>query len=535
MRKVAIVSICLFFAMLSLAQFRRGWTTYGGDPQRTGWNKTENELNLENVRNLKLEWSLKLNNASKELNSLTVPLVTGVLITPRGFKELVIVAGASDKVFAIDTDTGKLYWEKTMSVAAQPQGGRPAHWLCPNALNADPVIAPLPQMPGESPGPGGGRFRGQGVYVIASDGKLHGFNLISGEDVIPPVQFVPPLSKNWALNAEGSRLYTVTSQGCGGAHSGVWSLDLNDPQHKVANFLVGSTRPGGAGIWGRGGAALTSEGNIIVETGDGAYDPAKGDYADSVIELSKDLKLLDYYTPSNRGWITRKDLDMGNLTPVVFKYKSWELVAAAGKEGVLYLLDAKSLGGPNHRTPLFRSPLLTNEEVNFAGRGFWGSLSTWEDESGARWLYAPAWGPPTPNTKFPTSYGPTPNGSVMAFKVETQNDKPVLVPTWNSVDMSLPTPVVIANGVVYAISDGDNPAQSGPNGGVLNTAERIKNVGHAVLYALDAKTGKVLYSSGDTIKTFSHFNAPVVASGRVYATTHDSTLYAFSLGNPAER
>jgi hypothetical protein len=123
----------------------------------------------------------------------------------------------------------------------------------------------------------------------------------------------------------------------------------------------------------------------------------------------------------------------------------------------------------------------------------------------------------------------------MAFKVETQGDKPVLVPAWNSVDMLLPTSVIIANGMVFAISDGDNPAQSGPNGGVLNTPDRIKKAGRAVLYVLNAKTGKVLYSSGDTIKTFSHFSAPVVASGRVYATTHDSTLYAFSLGNPAER
>src|SRR5689334_12704353 len=211
-----------------------------------------------------------------------------------------------------------------MGVTAPATGGRPAHWLCPSALNADPILAPLPAPPGQAEGQN--RFRGQGVYTIASDGKLHGYHLVSGEDVIPPTQFVPPLSKNWSLNLIGNTLYTTTSQGCGGAHSGVWSMDLSDPERKVNSFLVSTTRAGGAGIWGRGGAAISSGGMVIVETGDGPYDPAKGDYSDSIVGLSKDLKLVDYYTPSNRGWITKKDLDMGNLTPVVFKFKQWELV-----------------------------------------------------------------------------------------------------------------------------------------------------------------------------------------------------------------
>ena len=115
--------------------------------------------------------------------------------------------------------------------------------------------------------------------------------------------------------------------------------------------------------------------------------------ADSVIALSaKDLKLTDYFTPRNRSWMTKKDLDMGSIGPTVFNFKNWELAAASGKEGVIFLLDTKSLGGADHHTPLYRSPLFTNEEINFAGKGFWGAFSTWEDAAGTRWLYAPAWG-----------------------------------------------------------------------------------------------------------------------------------------------
>src|ERR1700680_4006449 len=113
MKVPSFLSICLLLCIPSYAQVRRaGWNTYGGDPQRTGWERGESDLTKENVKDLKVEWSVKLDNASKELNSLTVPLVRGPLITQRGFKEVVIVAGSSDKVFAIDSDSGRVFWEK---------------------------------------------------------------------------------------------------------------------------------------------------------------------------------------------------------------------------------------------------------------------------------------------------------------------------------------------------------------------------------------------------------------------------------------
>ena len=62
-----------------------------------------------------------------------------------------------------------------------------------------------------------------------------------------------------------------------------------------------------------------------------------------------------------------------------------------------------------------------------------------------------------------------------------------------------------------------------------NSPERIKDSTHAVFYALDAQTGKELYSSGNQIKSFVHFGGLSVANGRVYLGTYDSTLYCFGL------
>ena len=91
MRSTTLLSLCLLVPVLGHAQARGAWTTFGADPQRTGWNKGETELTPENVKNLKLEWSVRLDNQPKALNGLTVPIVRGSLATPRGVKDMVVV------------------------------------------------------------------------------------------------------------------------------------------------------------------------------------------------------------------------------------------------------------------------------------------------------------------------------------------------------------------------------------------------------------------------------------------------------------
>jgi len=492
------------------AQPATDWLTFGGDAARTGWARGERFLSKDTVSRLELKWKAQLGNLPKEMHSLTAPLVVENLATPRGFKDLVLVAGSSDNLYAIDVDTGKVFWQKSFTVDVKPKSA--GSWLCPNALNATPVIDKQSKT----------------VYLVTSDGKLRGLNYVNGEDRFAPVPFVTPFSKNWSLNLVDGVIYTTISQGCGSARSGVSAIDVRDPAKPVKHFYV--SIGGGAGIWGRAGAAVGPDGRVYTETGDGVYDPVASKFADTVLALTaKDLKLADYYTPSNREYITKKDLDMGCIGPVFFPFQKWQLVAASGKEGAIYLLDAASLGGSDHRTPLFRARY-SNDDVDFAGRGVWGAMSTWEDPEGRRWLYAPTWGPPSASApKFQHSYGPSPNGSIMGFEVALQNNKPALVPVWNSRDFNVPEPVVIAGGVVFALSNGENSRQSRDDGTLMSSADRIKTAGKAVLYALDAATGKELYSSRDTIDSWTHFSGLAVAYGRIYVSTFDSRVYCFGL------
>jgi outer membrane protein assembly factor BamB len=493
------------------------WPTFGADPQRDGWAKDETIISPTTVKNLQLLWKLKLDNEPKELTSLTSPVVINPVYTNQGAETYIVVGGSSDNLYVIDSDAGKLVWKRHFANSAPPHPTREdmGSYFCPDALNDTPVI-------------GHGRL-GVSVYVISIDGKLHAMNIITGEDRFPPKPFVPPYSKNWSLNLANNVVYTTTSQNCGRTKSGVWAFDLNHPDAAPAFF---QTDPVGGGVWGRGGAAVGPDGTVFASSGDGIVEPSAGKFADAVLALSPgNLKLLDYYIPENASYLTRKDLDMGNTTPVAFTYKGRELLVASGKEGKLFLLDAKSLGGENHRTPLFESPRYTNQTADIAGRGFWGAFASWQDAQGQRWVYAPAWGAKASGSPdFPMTNGEAPNGSIMAFKVVESDRKLQLAPAWMSQDLAVPEPPVVANGVVFAVSNGEFTRQVKENGELYTARERIEHrTGNAILYAFDAETGKELFSSGNSLCSFTHFGGLAVSDGRIYLTTFDGTVYAFGM------
>jgi outer membrane protein assembly factor BamB len=111
----------------------------------------------------------------------------------------------------------------------------------------------------------------------------------------------------------------------------------------------------------------------------------------------------------------------------------------------------------------------------------------------------------------------------MAFKVVGEGQDPKLESAWISGDFDLPDPPVIANGVLFALSTGENAVQKG------GEKTRFTNTHGAVLRALDAATGKELFNSKDDIASWVHFSGLAVANGQVYVVDHDSNVYAFGL------
>jgi outer membrane protein assembly factor BamB len=173
--------------------------------------------------------------------------------------------------------------------------------------------------------------------------------------------------------------------------------------------------------------------------------------------------------------------------------------------------------------------------VNFAAAGTWGALATWEEANGTRWILVPFWGPKHSQFTAPIEYGDVVRGGVAAFKMEDKAGKVVLTPAWLSRDMDQAEPPVVVNGVVFAYGSGENTAQADVDNGLgFNTAaNRVAKSTHATIYALDARTGKELWSSGDQITSFNHFSGLSVANGRVYIGTYDGTLYCFGIDSAA--
>ena len=490
------------------------WLTDGFDAKRTAWQRDEKLFSTATAKDIKLLWKIKLDNEPRQMHNLFPPLIIDKVNTPSGAKQMLIETGVSDNLYGIDVETGKQLWKKHFQWNPSPAAQRGGGILCPGGITATPVVAP--SAPGKYT-----------IYAVSWNGELHQINVADGEELAPPAKFMPPNGKPYALNLFNNMIYTHTAQGCGGNPNMAYVFDL-------ATKKVGTWGPAGGGMWGRTGPAVSSDGTMYTGTGDGRWAPEEGVYGNGIVGLKPDpktkmLELEDYYGPSNAEWLWKRDLDM-QVTPVIFDYKGKELMADAGKECRMLLMDTKSIGGDDHRTPLYRSPLLCNEDVNFASAGIWGSLASWEDSKGTRWVLTPIWGAKHSQFHAPIEHGPVKDGAIVAFKVEDKNGKPQLTPAWVSRDMNRAEPPVIANGVVFAYGNGENTDQAYADVGLDDVAERrIPASTHAVLYALDAQTGKELWSSGDQIKSWNHWSGLSLANGRVYIATFDGYLYCFGI------
>jgi outer membrane protein assembly factor BamB len=507
---------CLVCLPLSVSRMATAadWLTFAHDPQRTGWASEEHSISPETAGNLTLLWKAKIDSAPKGLWSLTSPVVAENVSTKEGNKTVVYVAGVLGTVFALAADTGDELWRYTVKNFVESRSGVYIYqggFLCPNGITATPVIDKSTNT----------------IYVIGPDGMLYGLDLGSGFVRYGPVQFVAPFSKNWSLSLVNGKVYTALSQGCGNGISGFYSIDVRDRHHPtIEQGLLSNTNT--AGIWGRAGPVIGTSGRVYGGTADGMFNPAAGDYSNTIVaEGLGQLSVLDYFLPPNWLYLTRKDFDLGSSSPVYFGWRNRNLLAHGAKEGVVYLLDADALGGKDHQTPLYVSPRLGNDrQICCEGIGIWGGLSTARDTSGQTWLYVPMAGPPaTDGPKFPMTSGDTSRGSMMAFKVEMdpKTDGPTLTPAWIAGNFDHPDPAVIANGVVFSLSNGENAVQKG------GEVKRLENTHPAVLRALDAGTGKELYNSGSAISSWVHFSGLALANGKVYAVDHDANVYCFGL------
>lgn len=490
------------------AQGRGGqnWTTTSGDAQRTAWMKTDPRISTAALQKpgFQLLWKSKLEPQPRQLHSLTQPMLLSNIISYKGFKALAFIGGAADNVYSLDYDLNKIFW-KTRLNTWPSQGSTLA---CPGALTtitrATPSGLPTPAPP---PGGGGGiRGGNQNLYVVASDGELHVLNPQTGEDLTPSAKFLPRNAKAVGALLIDPVLYVATADNCGGAPNGVWSIDLASDAKTVTRW---ETK--GGSVAGSAGPTLGTDGRLYAATGDGEYSAST--FSDAVVALDpKTLEAKDWFTPGKTPFTS---------SPIAFEHQDKHLIVAANADGRLYLLDAASLGGADHKTPLSRTPQYSNVLPDFTA----GALATYADADGTRWILAATGGPIHAETKFAGSNGEVTNGAIVAYKLASANGALTLQPAWTSRDMVSPVPPVVVNGVVFAVSSGALRTAD-PQ---MTAAQRAQRSKPAILYALDAATGKELWTSGTTMTSPVFGIGPSAGDGQMYVVTYDGTIYCFGI------
>ncbi|MBL8228653.1 MAG: hypothetical protein JNL98_09255 [Bryobacterales bacterium] len=531
----APAAVALMSATIALAQRGTGdWMTTAYDPQRSSWVRSDGKISPESMRKpgFEMVWKVKLNNAARQLQNTTAPALLDFYIGYRGFRTLGFFGGSSDRVIGIDTDIARIEWEKSLGTPASTPGTIP----CPGGMTSAvtrPTISAYPTAFGSRGGRGTPAKSGVGlpnegavtlrpaaapkpvpppkpvpaakpaaaadnpfapriqwVMSVTGDGKFHAVYVSNGNEPNPAVPFLPAGAHAQGLIVFDNTAYAATANGCGDAANGVWALDLTTK--KVSQWKA--------------------KGNIAGNAG-----PAFGPDGVAYVAASNQLTALASKTLAPMVSATVPGTEFTS-SPVVFEHKGKDWLAAATADGRIHVFDTAALDkGPVASSAVYTAPGYAT-----------GSVSSWQDASGTRWILVPAAGSVAAGAGFGTANGSISNGAIVAWKLVEKGGALALEPGWISRDMMSPLPPVIVNGVIFALSSGEFRTPDTK----MTAAQRAQRSKSAVLYALDAATGKDVWSSGNAMTSFVHSGGISAGGGRIYVATHDGTQYAF--GFPME-
>ena len=494
-------------------------TTYHNDNSRQGLNAHETLLTLENVNASQFG---KLFSHAVDGYVYAQPLyLAQVTIPAKGVHNVVYIATEHDTIFAFDADdsngtNASPLWKRSFIDPASGVTTVSSHTdldcgdLVPQVgITGTPVIdtstgtmyvvvrtkengAFVQRLHALDVSGGAEKFGGP--ITIHAKVRGHGDGSVNG------FVYFDPLRNNQrpGLLLENGSVYISWASHCDHGPYHGWLISYNASTLQQNGVWNSSPNAGLGGIWHAGGGpASDDQGNIYIATGNALFDVDHGgrDYGDSVIKLTasaKGLQVLDYFTPFDQALLNDNDADLGSGGPMLLPAQGvgaphQHLLTVAGKEGVLYLIDANNLGHFNADS---------NEQIVQSFPAFaccTGGNATWWNNH----AYFPAVFDPVKAWTFDVTSG--------LFSTEPSSQTPEV--------FSFPGafPMVSSNGnhngIVWLVQDDAYPS------------------GLAVVRAYDAADlSHEIYNSNENLARDNpgrsgKFTVPVIANGKVYVTS----------------
>jgi hypothetical protein len=510
--KTLLINIVLTATMTVFA-FAEDVLTYHNDNSRSGVNPSDAALTVENVNPLTFGKAFDL---PVDGQVYAQPLVVSNISIGGVLHSVLIVATEHDSVYAFDAFSGEQLWQKSILPAGEvPADNISCTELTPeNGITSTPVIDPAVHQVFVL----GMSRTSTGEYIE----RLHALDLSSGEDLMSVVisaQFPGTFPGSdvvggmvqWKAFQQRQRsallvlngiIYTAYGSFCDQGFYAGWVIAYDEKN--LAQVGVFNTNPTSAGkapfasvsngsggsVWTPGALAADTT-QIFATTGNGPFDGLTT-FGDSVIKLSSDCTLSDFFVPPEQMIDQVLDLDIGSGGVVLISQNGFNLGVVSGKSGIIYIFDTSNLKvRPIYQTvrPLV-FPGMPNPGGILAGMPDGAIFGTPAYYNGA--LY----------------YGPV---GTPLVKLAFSNGQLVPIPAaLSSISFPFPgTTPSIANGVVFAIEHAS---------------------GSTVLHAYDATDLHELYNSNQnsTMEAGTKFAVPTIFDKMVYVGTN-SKVSVFGL------
>jgi hypothetical protein len=523
--RIGIVAVTLFWIFSTALQAQVNVTTYHNDIARTAQNTQETILTPANVNSSQFG---KLFSVTLDGWVYAQPLYLSNVSISGGTHNVLYAATEHDSLYAIDANTGTIYWQ----ISLIPSGG--------NTVNSSSDLGCGDLVPeiGITGTPVIDTSTGT-IYLVAKskvNGSLvqylHAIDVgTSAEKFGAPmliqatvpgtasdgngttVSFSPHFENQRAgLLLENGHVVIGWSSHCDINPWHGWIMSYSVSAGTLGQDAAFNTSADGSadGVWmSGGGLAADASGNIYFATGNGSWNGTT-DYGDSIVKLGPpsggSFPVVDYFTPFNQSSLSGGDTDVasGGLVLLPTLPSGQQLLTQMGKEGKMYLIDRNKMGKycVNLTPPCNGSDPNIVQEIPGATAGVWGTPAFWNGS--VYWGGASDGGGPDNLKAF--SFNANNSGLISASPTSQ---------TAKAFSFAAPSPSISANGNTNGIVWGlDDSAFGSTCSGGSNCQ---------VLYAYDATNlANMLYNStqaannadvpGGAVK----FATPTIANGKVY-------------------